>query len=116
MTLDVENCQATIHAKKVNMSKLEFARAFGATMKESALHWAAFYHTSRRLWYPKPNTKEERQRAKQTFQSEQLSFAGNKSYGPEIYVRNQHKLFSAEGGKLKNGTTKRETLKEMVDS
>ena len=35
MTLDVENCHATVHAKKVNMSKLEYARSFGATMKES---------------------------------------------------------------------------------
>jgi hypothetical protein len=59
MTLDIENCHATVHAKKVNMSKLEYARSFGAKMKESvkrAAHWAAYYHTSRRSWYPKPNT------------------------------------------------------------
>jgi hypothetical protein len=53
MTLDIENCHATVHAKKVKMSKLEYARSFGATMKEN---WAAYYHTSRRSWYPKPNT------------------------------------------------------------
>ena len=50
MTLDVENCHATVHSKKVNMSKLKYARSFGATMKESikcASHWAAYYHTSR---------------------------------------------------------------------
>ena len=35
MTLDVENCHATVHSKKVDMSKLEYARSFGATMKES---------------------------------------------------------------------------------
>ena len=36
MTLDVENCHATVHSKrKVNMSKLEYARSFGAIMKES---------------------------------------------------------------------------------
>jgi hypothetical protein len=35
MTLDIENCHATVHAKKVKMSKLEYARSFGATMKES---------------------------------------------------------------------------------
>ena len=35
MTLDVENCHATVHSKKVNVSKLEYARSFGATMKES---------------------------------------------------------------------------------
>jgi hypothetical protein len=29
MTLDIENC----HAKKVKMSKLEYAGSFGATMK-----------------------------------------------------------------------------------
>ena len=59
MTLDVENCHATIHSKKVNMSKLEYARSFGATMKESVKHatsWAGYYHTSRRSWYPKPDT------------------------------------------------------------
>ena len=37
MTLDVENCHATVHSKKVNMSKLEYARSFCATMKESIL-------------------------------------------------------------------------------
>jgi hypothetical protein len=59
MTLDIENCHATVHAQKVKMSKLEYARSFGATMKESvkrAADWAACYHTSRRSWYPKPNT------------------------------------------------------------
>ncbi len=59
MTLDIENCHATVHAKKVNMSRLEYARSFDATMKESvkrAAHWAAYYHTSRRSWYPKPDT------------------------------------------------------------
>ena len=60
MTLDVENCHATIHSKKVNMSKLEYARSFGATMKETvkcATSWAAYYHTSRKSWYPKPDTR-----------------------------------------------------------
>jgi hypothetical protein len=33
MTLDIENCHATVHAKKVKMSKLEYAGSFGATMK-----------------------------------------------------------------------------------
>lgn len=50
MTLEVENCHATVHSKKVNMSKLKYARSFDATMKESikcASHWAAHYHTSR---------------------------------------------------------------------
>ena len=59
MTLDVENCHATVHSKKVNVSKLEYARSFRATMKESvqrATSWAAYYHTSRRSWYPKPDT------------------------------------------------------------
>ena len=35
MTLDVENCHATVHSKKVKVSTLEYARSFGATMKES---------------------------------------------------------------------------------
>lgn len=59
MTLHIENCHTTVHTKKMNMSKLEYARSFGATMKESvkyASHWAAYYHTSRRSWYPKPDT------------------------------------------------------------
>ena len=38
MTLDVENCHATVYSKKVNLSKLEYARSFGATMKESVKH------------------------------------------------------------------------------
>ena len=43
----------------MNISKLEYARSFGATMKESvkrATSWAAYYHTSQRSWYPKPDT------------------------------------------------------------
>ena len=32
-TLDVENCHAAVHSKKMNMSKLENARSFIATMK-----------------------------------------------------------------------------------
>ena len=59
MTLDVENCHAAIHSKKMNTSKLEYARSFGATMKENvkrATSWAAYYHTSRRSSYPKPDT------------------------------------------------------------
>ena len=59
MKLDVENCHATVHSKKVNMSKPQYARSFGATMKESikrSSHWAAYYHTSRRSWYPKSDT------------------------------------------------------------
>ena len=43
----------------------------------------------------------------------------NKSYGPEIYTRNQEKIFPAEGGppkKKKKGTTKKETLHEMVET
>ena len=51
MTLDVENCHATVHSKEVNISKPEYTRSFGATMKESvkrAISWAACYHTS--LW------------------------------------------------------------------
>ena len=35
----------------------EYARSFGITMKESIKRitkWAAYYHTSRKSWYPKP--------------------------------------------------------------
>ena len=59
MTLDVENCHAAVHSKKMNMSKLEYARSYGATIEESvkrATSWAAYYHTSQRSWYPKPDT------------------------------------------------------------
>ena len=51
MTLHVENCHGTVHSKKVNMSKLEYARSFGATMTESikrATSWAVYYHTSQK--------------------------------------------------------------------
>ena len=57
MTLDVENCHSTVHIKQANMSMMEYARSFGLTMKESVkrvTHWAAYYHTSRKSWYPKP--------------------------------------------------------------
>ena len=43
----------------------------------------------------------------------------NKSYGPEIYTRNQEKIFPAEGGppkKKKKVTTKKKTLHEMVET
>ena len=49
----------TVHSKKVNNLRLKYARSFGATMKESAKRatsWAAYYHTSRSSWYPKPDT------------------------------------------------------------
>ena len=57
MTLDVENCHSTVHIKQVNMSMMEYSRSFGRTMKESVkqvTQWAAYYHTSRKSWYPKP--------------------------------------------------------------
>ena len=57
MTLDVENCHSTVHIKQANMSMMEYSRSFGLTMKESVkrvTHWAAYYHTSRKLWHPKP--------------------------------------------------------------
>ena len=57
MTLDVENCHSTVHIKQANLSMLEYCRSFGLTMKESikrTTEWAAYYRTSRRSWYPKP--------------------------------------------------------------
>ena len=61
MTLDVENCHSTVHVKQANMSKAEYCRSFGLAMKEAVnpgvkrvTTWAAYYHTSRRSWYPKP--------------------------------------------------------------
>ena len=57
MTLDVENCHSTVHTKQANMSMAEYARSFGITMKESikrVTKWTAYYHTSRKSWYPKP--------------------------------------------------------------
>ena len=59
MTLDVENCHAIFHSKKVNMSSLEYARLFGATRKsvKSAVSWAAYYHTSRKSRYPRPEAR-----------------------------------------------------------
>ena len=49
MTLDIENFHASVHTKQLNISMLEYARSFGATMKESIkllTHWAAYCHTS----------------------------------------------------------------------
>ena len=57
MTLDVENCHSIVHINYVNMSMIEYARSFKLNMKESfkrVTQWAAFYHTSRKSWYPKP--------------------------------------------------------------
>ena len=57
MTLDVENCHSTVHIKQANMSMMEYCRSFGLTMKESVkrvTHWAAYYHTGRKSWYPRP--------------------------------------------------------------
>ncbi len=45
MTLDVENCHATVHFKQANMSMLEYSSAFGTTMKKSVkciTHWGSF--------------------------------------------------------------------------
>ena len=57
MTLDMENFHSTVHVKQANMSKVECCRSFGLAMKEAVKRvttWAAYYHTSRRSWYPKP--------------------------------------------------------------
>ena len=57
MALDVENCNSTVHIKQAHLSMLEYCRSFGLMMKESikrTTEWAAYYHTSRRSWYPKP--------------------------------------------------------------
>ena len=37
MTSDVENCHAIVHSNKVNMCSFEYARSFGATIKESVI-------------------------------------------------------------------------------
>ena len=57
MTLDMEKFHSTVHVKQANMSKAEYCRSFGLAMKEAVkcvTTWAAYYHTSRRSWYPKP--------------------------------------------------------------
>ena len=57
MTLDVENCHSTVRHKQGNRAMAEFCRSFGVAMKEAVKRvtiWAAFYHTSRQSWYPKP--------------------------------------------------------------
>ena len=61
MTLDVENCHSTVNVKQAIISKAEYCRSFGLAMKEAVnpgvkrvTTWAAYYHTSRRSWYPKP--------------------------------------------------------------
>ena len=40
------------------MSAKEYSRSFGVTMKESVkrvTQWGAYYHMSRKSWYPKPD-------------------------------------------------------------
>ena len=57
LTLDMENFHSTVHVKQANMSKAEYYRSFGLAMKEAVKRVttrAAYYHTSRRSWYPKP--------------------------------------------------------------
>lgn len=57
MTLDVENCHSVVHVKRANMSMAEYCRSFGLAMKETVKRvtsWAAYYHTNRQSWYPKP--------------------------------------------------------------
>ena len=57
MKLEVENCHSTVHIKQANMSMMEYCRSFGLSMKESVkrvTHWAAYFHTSRKSRYPKP--------------------------------------------------------------
>ena len=54
---DVENCHAIVHSKKVDMSRLEYARLFGATIKESVKRtssWVSYYNTSRKSRHPRP--------------------------------------------------------------
>ena len=54
---DIEHLHSTCHSKFVLLSKLQFARFFGQTMKESLKRlslWSVHYHTSRKSWYPKP--------------------------------------------------------------
>ena len=59
MTLDVEYLHSTVHRKYSTTSQLQYAQAFGSTVKEDAKRltsWAAFHHTSRKSWYPPPET------------------------------------------------------------
>ena len=59
MTLDVEHLHSTVHRKHSTLSQLQYAQAFGSTVKEDAKRltsWAAFYHTSKKYWYPTPET------------------------------------------------------------
>ena len=58
MTLDDENCHSTVHIRQANMSAKEYSRSLGVTMKESVktvTQWVAYYHMSRKSWYPKPD-------------------------------------------------------------
>ena len=55
--VNAENCHSTVHHKQGNMSMVEYCRSSGVAMKEAVKRvtsWAAFYHTSRQSWYPKP--------------------------------------------------------------
>ena len=54
MTLDVENFHSTVHIKQAMLSMLEYYRSFGLESIKRTTEWKAFYHTSRRSWYPKP--------------------------------------------------------------
>ena len=53
----MSNCHFTVHTKQANMSKMEYCRSFGLTMKEAVkrvTQWASYYHTGRKSCYPNP--------------------------------------------------------------
>lgn len=57
MTLDVENFHSAVHHNAPLCTVLQYARNFGNVVKESlkrANHWAAFYYTNPKSWYPVP--------------------------------------------------------------
>ncbi len=63
LTLDVEHLHATSHRKHPLMSKQEYCRSLGNTVKESVKRLSTssfFYFTSvKRPWYPKPQRMKE---------------------------------------------------------
>ena len=59
MTLDVENFHATTHVKCPILSKLQYCRSFGNSLKENLKRlckWSAFYYTGSKKWYPLPES------------------------------------------------------------
>ena len=57
MTLDIEHLHSTVNYKQGSQTKLQYARSFASSIKESLkslTQWSIYYFTSKDSWYPLP--------------------------------------------------------------